>query len=499
MKTGLCLLSVLGLLAAPICFGAAAAESGKPRVIVLTDIGNEPDDSESMVRFLLYANELDVEGLLAVTSTWQRTVVHPEMIEERVRAYGRVLENLKVHASGYPEASTLLPLIKAGRPEYGMSGVGAGKDTDASRWIIAAADRADARPLWLTLWGGSADLAQALWSVRSTRSPDAVARFVAKLRVYSISDQDDAASWIRANFPSLFWIVSSHAFGEYRLASWIGISAPLPGSDSSVVSPQWLNANIRKGPLGELYPVPMYLMEGDTPSFLYLIPNGLGSPEHPDWGSWGGRYGQVGPSLGLWSDTVDRAKGIDNVEYSGNQVTVWRWRREFQNDFAARIQWTLTHSFGEANHPADIVVNGQSGRAPVEIRACANTSIKLTAAGTRDPDGNKLTYRWWQYREAGGGLNPQELVINGADTNEAVVVAPTTVKPAPNVALPSEARYHIILSVSDDGTPSLTRYRRVVLTVPTSCEAPATGSPRSSAPTDPPPADKSHPAGRTAP
>src|SRR5262245_2989997 len=123
MRTGVVLLVWAATLASPMCL-AASATSDRPRVIVLTDIGNEPDDSESMVRFLLYANEFDVEGLVASTSTWQRTVVHPEMIEERVRAYGRALPNLKVHASGYPQMQQLLSLIKAGRPQYGMSGVG---------------------------------------------------------------------------------------------------------------------------------------------------------------------------------------------------------------------------------------------------------------------------------------------------------------------------------------------------------------------------------------
>ena len=114
------------------CTTAAAApaiEAGKPRIVVLTDIGNEPDDSESMVRFLLYSNEFDVEGLLAVTSTWLRSAVHPEMIEERVRAYGQVLPNLKAHAIGYPEMQALLQLIRSGRAEYVMAGVGKGKDT----------------------------------------------------------------------------------------------------------------------------------------------------------------------------------------------------------------------------------------------------------------------------------------------------------------------------------------------------------------------------------
>src|SRR5579883_2024950 len=149
------LLSVVVACLASVCVAGTVNEDLKTRVMVLTDIGNEPDDSESMVRLLLYANELDVEGLLAVTSTWQRAVVHPELIEERVRAYGEVLPNLRAHASGYPDMESLLKVIRAGRPEYGMNGVGPGKDTEASRLLIAAADRPDPRPLWLTLWGGS--------------------------------------------------------------------------------------------------------------------------------------------------------------------------------------------------------------------------------------------------------------------------------------------------------------------------------------------------------
>jgi Protein of unknown function (DUF1593) len=460
-------MALMIVISAPSRLSAEPITTDRPRVVVLTDIGNEPDDSESMVRFLLYANEFDIEGLIAATSTWQRTAVHPELIEERVRAYGRVVGNLRVHAKGYPEMQSLLPLIKAGRPEYGMNGVGKGKDTEASRLIVASADRRDPRPLWLTLWGGSTDLAQALWSVRKTRSTQEVARFVSKLRVYSISDQDDAASWIRATFPNLFWIVSVHAFGQYRLSAWPGISAPISGADSSVISRQWLEANIQKGPLGSLYPNPLYIMEGDTPSFLYLIPTGLGSPEHPDWGSWGGRYGSVGPFLALWSDVVDAVRGVDGIEYSSNQASVWRWRREFQNDFAARIGWTLTSSVDEANHAPEVVVNGQGGQSPVQITSCSNRSVALTAEGTRDPDGNHLTYHWWQYKEASGGVNPQEISITGAESRDAGVTAPVTRRPAPNVEIPSEVLYHIILSVTDDGSPALTRYRRVLLKVPT--------------------------------
>jgi len=454
---------------ASVCLAVPAAQDTRPRIIVLTDIGNEPDDSESMVRFLLYTNEFDVQGLLAVTSTWLRSSVHPEMIEERVRAYGRVLPNLRKHAVGYPDMETLLTLIKAGRPEYGMTGVGPGKDTQASRRIIEVVDQPDPRPVWLTLWGGSTDLAQALRSVKETRSADAVAAFVAKMRIYSISDQDDAASWIRATFPTLFWIVSNHAFGEYGVATWPGISTATAGADFEVVSPRWLDANIRRGPLGATYPLPMYIMEGDTPSFLYLIPNGLGSSEHPDWGSWGGRYGREGPYLGTWSDVRDRVVGLDGQEYTSNQASVWRWRREFQNDFAARISWTLTGDTKRANHPPVVIVNGSVGRDPISLHGCANQPVEISAAGTRDPDGNELLYRWWQYREASMTLLTPQLTITGADTADAKVTAPPIKSLIPNVEAPRETIYHVVLSVTDRGSPPLTRYRRVLIEVSSQC------------------------------
>jgi hypothetical protein len=97
----------------------------------------------------------------------------------------------------------------------------------------------------------------------------------------------------------------------------------------------------------------------------------------------------------------------------------------------------------------------------------------LTAEGTRDPDGNILAYRWWQYREASGGLPSRPIAIAGAESREAVVVAPVTEKPAPNVEIPSEMLYHVILSVTDGGSPSLTGYRRVLIRVPTAGAADA--------------------------
>ena len=149
---------------------SAAAE--KPRVFVLTDIENEPDDAMSMVRFLTYANHFDIEGLAATTSIHQQNRVAPERIRRIVEAYGKVRDNLEQHEQGYPTADVLLQRVTEGIPVYGMNGVGDGKDSPASELLIKAADKDDPRPMWVTAWGGPNVLAQALWKVRKTRSSE---------------------------------------------------------------------------------------------------------------------------------------------------------------------------------------------------------------------------------------------------------------------------------------------------------------------------------------
>ena len=185
-----------------------AQTTNRPRVLVLTDITNEPDDQESLVRFLVYANEYDVEGLVATTSTWLRNRTSVDNIRQCVIAYGKVRDNLASHADGFPTVEHLASVIKEGRPEFGMAGVGEGKNTSGSNHIIDMVDRDDPRPLWVTAWGGSNCLAQALWHIRKTRTAEEVDRFIEKIRVYTISDQDDAGPWMRREFPKLLYVVS---------------------------------------------------------------------------------------------------------------------------------------------------------------------------------------------------------------------------------------------------------------------------------------------------
>ena len=465
MNRNVASLAAVLTLAGAVPVAAAPPEQTGSRLIVLTDIGNEPDDSESMVRLLLYTNEIDIEGLIATTSRHHPNNPVRHLIDERVAAYGQLLRNLRQHDRRYPDVERLQRVVLSGSPVYGMTGVGEGKDTPASRLIIGAVDRPDARPVWVAVWGGAADLAQALWTVRATRSPEELERFVAKLRVYSISDQDDAGPWARAYFPKLFWVTSVHGFFRYSHATWMGISAPLPGTDMSYVSKDWLSGNIRsKGPLGALYPLPPYIMEGDTPSFLNLIPNGLSTTERPDWGGWGGRYEKVSYSLGLWASTSDFAAGVDGKLQFSPQATVWRWRSAFQNDFAARMTWSVTPSYKRANHPPQPMLNGHGGAAPVEIATCPGQSATLTAAGSTDPDKNRLSYRWWVYREASGLFSPEVKLSSGSGEQTTVEIGGEV--NVDQFTPPASYQIHVILEATDDGTPALTRYRRAIITVP---------------------------------
>ncbi len=482
----------------------------KQRLVVLTDIANEPDDQMSMVRLLLYSNELDIEGLVATTSTWMKKAVRPDVIRQVLDAYEQVQPRLVEHRPGFPTASALREVVTTGQPEYGMAAVGPGKTSPGAERIVKAADRPDPRPLWITIWGGANTLAQALLDVRASRTPDEVERFVSKLRVYSISDQDDAGPWMRREFPSLHYVVMpSPPDGEqYYYATWTGISGDrfyrnCAGADFTTFSDDWVDANIRaKGPLGKLYLRPCCIHEGDTPSFLGLLDNGLASAMSPAFGGWGGRYvwrrfyGETRPTWTQGGDSYpgrdnskDSVMGSDGSTYTSDQATIWRWRTAFQHDFAARMDWTIKGA-REANHNPEVVVNGRGGKEPLMLEARVGTPVVLDAAGTRDPDGNALRYHWFYYPEAGTGI-PGRPVYAGSPwarrtpppggIPSAPVGGPRPPTPrvtvqddtAPKaIVVPNVAGIaHVILAVEDDGTPSLTSYRRVILTI-----QPPTGS-----------------------
>lgn len=452
------------------CLVCAALFSERQRVLVLTDIENEPDDAMSLVRFLTYCNQWDVEGLVATTSVHQQKKTAAWRIREIVHAYGQVQPNLLLHEPGYPSEEFLLGKIKSGLSDYGMHAVGEGMDSEGSDWIIKVVDKADERPVWVLVWGGPNCLAQALWRVQHDRTAAELQAFVSKLRVYTISDQDDSGPWLRKTFPELFYIVSPgyHSLGAYHYCTWCGISGDkfhgrFTGADFEIVSNLWLDEHIRsKGPLGAQYPQISFLMEGDSPTFMYLINNGLSYSEHPDWGSWGGRYDLYLPPMQkwyaepetrpIWTDAMDEAWGNDSSYHTSNKATIWRWREAYQNDFSARMDWTIK-PFADANHPP-LVKATYTGTG-----FNAGDTIFLSAEGCTDPDGNELSYNWFCYPEAGtfalqNGRSGNLLKIMNFNQHQAYFIIPKTAR---------RGTLHIILAVTDNGSPALTRYARLII------------------------------------
>ena len=323
----------------PLCYGA-----DRPRLAILTDIGGDPDDQQSMIRLMVYANEFEIEALIASASgtpgELRRAITRPDLILQIIDAYGKVLPNLKKHASGWPEAELLRRRVKSGNRHRGRDHIGEGHDTEGSRELIRLVDACTPdRPLNLAIWGGQTDLAQALYRIKQDRSAEDFARFTQRLRVYDIADQDGIADWMRGEFPNLFYILNKAPKGkDKRTATFRGMY--LTG-DESLTSRDWIEVNVRsKGPLGALYPTKTWtapnrhacLKEGDTPSWFFFLTSGGNEPTDPTQPGWGGRF-QLSPD-GWYRDLPIE----DNFD---PRTTVSRWRPTFQADFAKRMRWCV--------------------------------------------------------------------------------------------------------------------------------------------------------------
>jgi hypothetical protein len=479
----------------------------KPRVVVLTDIANEPDDQMSFVRLLVSSNQFEIAALVATTSRHLRNGPRPDVLRSVLEAYAKVQPNLAKHEAGFPTADDLSRLVVVGQDSYGMAAVGEGRMTPGAEAIIRAADSNDPRPLWVSIWGGANTLAQALWHVRATRPAD-LQRLVEKLRVYTISDQDDAGPWLRREFPTLHYIATPGDTNDYHVATWTGIAGDEfyrngAGADFTTVSEAWVDEHMRKkGPLGAFYPLPCCIIEGDTPAFLGLMNNGLVSYMNPTFGGWSGRYVWRQPwleSRPYWTNaraSRDTVVGTDGKNYTSDQATIWRWRQAFQHDFAARMDWTIKE-FAQANHNPALVVNGVDGKVPLMLNATVGVAITLDASKSSDRDKNGLQYSWFFYPEAGSGLpnagggrsggGPGAAGAGPASTARGaggapasgIPSAPRGGRPAPTprvtitngnvpvaTVMPNTPGIaHVILAVTDNGVPTLTSYRRVILTI----------------------------------
>ena len=444
--------------------------NGRPRVIATSD--GEIDDECSMVRFLLYANEWDIEGIVTSSSQyhWQgHRWAGDDWVDPYLKAYAQIYSNLVKHDPAYPTPNylrerTVLGNVKA---EGEMDEVTAGSQLIAKVLL----DETDDRPIWLQAWGGPNTIARALKTIEQ-QHPERMTQVAKKIRFFFIWEQDSTYQdyirphWGKYNIPT---IVSDQfvAFAYH----WEKI---LPEQTHDAFRGGWMNRHILKdhGPLCALYKAHddgRFRSEGDSPAFLHSIPNGLRSAESPDWGGWGGRYVRVrentwlDPVLepgyeypeGRWytSTAWGRSRMRENIpndqELAAYLKPMWRWFDAIQNDFAARADWCVK-PYDQANHPPVVKLAHA-----LDLRVRPGQKVSLSAQGTSDPDGDALTYRWWQYNEVDtydGALD----IANAGKQNAAFTV--------PGDAGPGDT-VHIICEVTDDGTPPLTRYQRVVVEI----------------------------------
>ena len=421
--------------------------SYKPRIINTTDLGADPDDEQSMVRQLVCANEFDIEGLVVSTGCWRKIQRNTAMLDRLVEAYKEAYPNLKIHADGFPSPEYLKSISVMGQLGYGMSDVGTGKDSPGSDLIIASADKDDPRPLWVMGWGGMNNIAQAIWKVRESRSETDLQKFLSKLRLIDILGQDDAGAWIAKNFPEVFYIRATGVYG------W---QPPKNG--------YYQREEIQShGPLGAVYPDTKWASEGDTPAFMHIYPNGLNDPEQIDQGGWGGRFSftkiaGIRSMSGVSKIEKDGETKYDPYYMYGNSEegadAIKRWSKGYNNDFAVRMDWSITPKYEDANHHPIAVLNGDRTREVLGINSLSGSRIELNALGSNDPDGDSLSYSWSFYDDPSSYNGSVEIQNNSSSI--------ATVKIPENA---EGENIHIILTIHDDGEPALTRYRRLIIHV----------------------------------
>lgn len=436
---------LLILLAWGHCAEAQVADGDKHRLIVTTDLGgSDPDDIQSMIHLLVCSNVIDIEGLIS-SQAWVDDPDKTAKLSEVVEQFGEVLPRLSKHAEGYPDLDRLRAMVKRGQALSNMSGVGQGKDSPGAELIISVVDKKkDRRPVWLAAWGGMNTIAQALWKVKHTRSEKALEKFVSKIRIYDVLGQDDAGAWIAKNFPEVTYIRNKEVYG------W----GP---------SDQWTKQNIQNcPPLGKHYPKRIWATEGDSPSFFYVYANGLNVPDSLEYGGWGGRFSNQKTSGIRGMDFIERV-GKDEKQYDPYYMhgsckegcgAIKRWKQHIWNDFAARMLWTTTDNYKAVNHHPHAVLDGDRSLKCIFKKVRGGSILNLDASASTDPDGDDLLYKWSVYKEAGSYKS--EVPIEGSDTAKSRIHIPADAK-GKNI--------HVILELTDKGTPALTAYRRVVLQV----------------------------------
>ena len=446
----------------------AAENDLKPRLVVCTDIAPadvEPDDMESMVRLMAYADMFEIEAL--ITSVGWNCDPYPaewaEYLQRVIEAYRKDVpklmrrsgqqefmpledENKQQYIGYWPSADYVKSRAVMGSIHGGIKAIGADNDSPGSELLIRLADEDDTRPIYVAAWGGANTLAQAIWRVKQTRSAEELKKFVRKFRIYTITDQDMQYSMrMNRSYSSHMWLRKEFADDlqfVWDEGTW--------QEQCELGKRHWQQHkdNIQgRGAIGGEYPTYKWGVEGDTPSFLYVMPNGLNNPEDPHQCGWAGYHerGMCADSLTTaWTSWQEPVRSI-SVGYKQ------RFYPDELNDFMARMQWAAE---GKGNLNPYIVIPNDTINITVtkkkKVKKGTMISLSLDASKSFDPDGDNLQFSWWQQPEIG----KTKVKIEQAD------------QPIATLRIPADAKgdtIHIICEVHEDGPYHLPAYRRIII------------------------------------
>ena len=510
--------------------GAAIPPAPKPRVVVTTD--PELDDSNSLVRYLLYSTDFRTEGLVYASSQfhWKgdgtgktlrvagreytrfglnlcpceswRWAPNERFIDDAVDIYERLYPNLRVHRSDYPTPAELRSKIRWGNVEFDGD---ISKDTPGSDLIRDLLLDDDPDPIYLLAWGGASTIARALKSIQDRFSGTAtwpsLRSQVSRKAVLSLSgDQDDTyATYIRPNWPD----IRTLPIGQGGVGLGYGAFVFASAENAPYFSADWTREHVStRGPFGAHYrvwgdgkqmvpddrfdyfgltgrtaaelramgyvvwlpprPKGEFLGEGDTFTYLNLIDNGLFAYRDDAPGGWAG-WVAVNPaslSAAPRADQGDMAtsfeafmRSLEGIGPEGPSTRPPSPRPNFtpavQNGFAARLRWSVTPTYSGANHDPVVTVRGTS-----RVSAHPGETVRLEGTAS-DPDGNAVAVRWWRWKEV--DTYPGEVRFSDP-------TALVTHLDIPNDATPGQT-IQVVLEATDTGTPALTRYQRVIISV----------------------------------
>jgi hypothetical protein len=420
----------------------ASDQNSKPRVIVMTD--GEIDDHSSMIRFLMYSCDVEICAIIETNSIFQREGHSKEdWYEKQLEAYEKIYPNLKKHNPDYPSPRRLKEISFIGDEDHDhlrdliskRSELKPGaeitftpdnwKDTPGSDKIIEVLLEKNPAPVHIQAWGGGNTAARAFYKLKKNY-PNDYKRALTKVVMYNIWYQDGAGNYIEQNHPEVTMLSCGSFAGTWNYRSQ-------PNTKDFIA----LNVKNNHGPLGALYPQD-YISEGDSPAFLYSIANGLRNHENPTYGGWGGRFIKFNQFENVYTD----AKDDGDIK-----KPLWRWIADANNDFEARMDWSVK-SYEEANHPPNVQIKEK------DIEVKSEKRVTLDAGKTYDPDGDDFKFNWWYYKDAGSFEGIVDLKDESSDK---VSFTAPKVKQAEMI--------HIILEVSDNGSPSLKGYQRIIVKV----------------------------------